>query len=113
MINYTGKGDTLTVAAPYDVASGAFALVGAGIFGEAVKAALSGAPVVLVRAGNFTGVPKATGAAWVIGDVLYWDDSAKAFTKTSSGNKRVGVALSAQASGDTTGDVNVGGPTVG
>lgn len=113
MINYTGHGDILTVAAPYDLASGEFALVGAAIFGSAVKAALSGTPVALVRKGNFTGAPKATGAAWAVGDVLYWDATAKKFTKSSSGNTVVGVALAAALSGDAIGDVNIGGPRVG
>ena len=45
--------------------------------------------------------PKAAGAAWSVGDALYWDDVAKAFTKTSAGNVLCGYALAAAASADT------------
>lgn len=45
--------------------------------------------------------PKAAGAAWSVGDALYWDDTAKNFTKTSSANTLCGYALSAAASADT------------
>lgn len=45
--------------------------------------------------------PKAAGAAWAVGDALYWDASAKAFTKTSTANTACGYALAAAASADT------------
>ena len=41
-----------------------------------------------------------TGAAWVLGDKIYWDDTAKKFTKTSTSNTLCGYALEAKASGD-------------
>ena len=46
--------------------------------------------------------PKASGAAWSIGDALYWDATAKNFTKTSSGNTLCGFAVEAKLSADTT-----------
>jgi len=46
---------------------------------------------------------KATGAAWTPGDTLYWDDSAKKFTKTSAGNTPAGIAAESAGSSDTTG----------
>lgn len=46
--------------------------------------------------------PKAAGAAWAIGDALYWDATAKAFTKTTSGNTLCGFAVEAKLSADTT-----------
>lgn len=45
--------------------------------------------------------PKAAGAAWSIGDSLYWDDTAKNFTKTSASNTLCGYALAPAASADT------------
>lgn len=48
-------------------------------------------------------VPKATGAAWSVGDALYWDDAAKNFTKTSAGNTACGYALAAAQSADAIG----------
>jgi predicted RecA/RadA family phage recombinase len=56
-------------------------------------------------AGKVINAPKATGAAWAIGDKLYWDAGNSAFTKTSSGNTLCGVAGAAAASGDATGTV--------
>jgi len=52
-------------------------------------------------------VAKATGEAWAINAALYWDNSNSRFTTTSSGNTLAGTAASVQASGDTTGDINL------
>lgn len=41
-----------------------------------------------------------TGAAWAVGDKIYWDDTAKKFTKTSTSNTLVGYALEAKLSAD-------------
>lgn len=38
-------------------------------------------------------VAKATGAAWTEGELIYWDDTAKNFTATSSANTLAGVAV--------------------
>jgi predicted RecA/RadA family phage recombinase len=84
-------------------------LIGAAIFGIAVSDSVAGDIVPLRRLGLFTGMPKAAGAAWVVGDILYWDNAAFNFTKTATSNTRVGVAASAQASGDTAGDVLLDG----
>lgn len=46
--------------------------------------------------------PKASGAAWAIGDALYWDATAKNLTKTSSGNTLCGFAVESRLSADTT-----------
>ena len=62
--------------------------------------------------GVYDGVPKAAGAAWAIGDILYWDNTAGNFTKTATNNTRVGSALSVQASGDVVGRVKLGISTI-
>lgn len=89
--------------------SGNAYLIGATIFGFAVTDSVAGDTVVLRREGHFTGVPKATGTPWAVGDILYWDNAAFNFTKTVSTNTRVGVAVSVQLSADTTGDVLLDG----
>lgn len=109
MKNYVQPGDTVTVAAPYDVASGGGALVGA-IFGIAGGDALSGADVQLTRVGVFTHA-KTSAQAWTVGAKLYWDNSAKVFTTTSSGNTLVGVAAAAAANPSATGTVLLDGAT--
>lgn len=107
MKNYVQHGHRLTLAAPYDVASGAGFKVGS-IIAIAAYTALSGANVEGQVEGVFD-VAKATGAGWSVGDAIYWDDSAKKFTTTSSGNTKAGVAVLTAASGDTTGRVRLNG----
>lgn len=54
-----------------------------------------------VHTAEVSGVAKATGAAWAVGDLLYWDDAAKNLTKTVGSNTKVGYCLEAALSGDT------------
>ena len=97
MKNYVQDGDQLTLAAPYDVASGAGALVGT-IFGVAIATAASGAPVVLQTSGVID-LAKAPSQAWTVGAAIYWDDTNKRCTTASSGNTLVGKAVLAVGSG--------------
>jgi predicted RecA/RadA family phage recombinase len=48
-----------------------------------------------------------TGAAWAEGDTVYWDDTAKVFTKTSTSNTKAGVAVAAKDSAATTGRIKL------
>lgn len=100
MRNYIQKGDNLTLNAPYNVAAGAGALVGA-IFGIAASAALSGAPVDLVTDGVFD-VAKTSSLAIDPGDVLYWHDDTKVVNKTSGSGVKVGVAVASAANPSST-----------
>lgn len=111
MKNYVQRGKTLTVPAPSGgVASGDPVLVGS-IFGVADFAAVAGADVEIDTSGVFT-LPKATGAAWAVGDIVYFDAAAKNITKTATNNTKVGVATVAALSTDTAGNVKLG-PTIG
>lgn len=105
MKNFVQPGDLMTVAAPAAVLSGAGVLVGS-LFGVAAHDAESGADVTIATTGVFT-LPKATGAAWTVGQRLYWDDTAKNVTGTASTNKLIGVAAAAAASGDAIGTVRL------
>ena len=49
--------------------------------------------------------PKATGAAWAVGDAIYWDDTAKKFTKTSTDNTACGYAIAVAGSSDAVGSL--------
>jgi predicted RecA/RadA family phage recombinase len=108
MKNLVQRGEILEVTAPAAVTSGDFVLVGS-IGGIAIVSAASGAPVPLDCSGVVATLPKATGAAWSQGDVLYWDATNKNFTKTSSGNTKAGIAaaIAGQQSGDATGAVRL------
>lgn len=107
MKNYVQPGENITLAAPYDVASGAGALVGS-IFGVAQGAALSGADVVLVRRGVYE-LAKTSAQAWTVGAKIYWDDSAKVCTTVSTSNTLIGAAAAAAANPSATGTVLLDG----
>lgn len=110
MINYLQDADDFDVVSPAGgTVAGNFYLIGAALFGAAVNTSNAGDMVPLRRKGAFTGVPKAAGAAWTVGAILYWDNTAFNFTTTATNNTRVGIAASVQASGDTTGDVILDG----
>lgn len=47
----------------------------------------------------------ATGQAWTQGDVLYWDDTAKIFTKTTTSNTKAGIAAYDKLAADALGKV--------
>jgi predicted RecA/RadA family phage recombinase len=105
MKNFVQPGDDVTVAAPYDVLSGAGALVGS-LFGVAAYDALSGADVVLHTCGVFD-LKKVSAQAWTVGAKIYWDNSAKNATTTSTGNTLIGVALKAADNPSSTGYVRL------
>lgn len=97
--SFVAKGDIVTVAAPYAVAAGAGCKVG-DIFGVAQAAAAQGADVALLCTGihTLTAEGAANGQDLAVGDVVYWDDTAKRCTKTSTSNMKIGVAVAAKAS---------------
>lgn len=106
MNNALQDGRSVTVAAPADVTSGDFIVISK-LCGICVNTVKSGANVAITRPGTgaYT-LPKATGETWAIGDKLYWDNTAKKFTKTSTSNVDVrAAAFSVTLTGDTTGAV--------
>lgn len=95
MKNFVQKGENLTLAAPYAVASGAGVKIGL-IFGVAAGAAANGATVDVVTQGIFD-LPKVSTDVFAVGAACCWDDTAKLITSTTSGNSKVGVAVEARA----------------
>lgn len=110
MKNYIQDGDTITVIAAADVASGVGHLVGS-IFGIAVVTAVSGDPVSLKRTGVVEHA-KTSAQAWTQGVKIYWDNSNKVFTSSASGNTLVGMAAEAAANPSDTGKVLLTGQAV-
>lgn len=105
---YVQPGDTITLTAPTGgVVSGMCYLVG-GIVGVAQANVAQTLPFEAMVDGVHT-LPKATGTAWTAGDVLYWDNSAFKFTKTSTSNFRAGIAAADAGSSDATGRVRLNG----
>jgi predicted RecA/RadA family phage recombinase len=101
MNNYIQDGDTLTLVAPYNVASGAGFLVGA-IFAVAARTVLAGNQVEGVREGVFT-LPKTAAQAWAQGDKIYWDDINKRCDSDSTIGLLIGAASEAAANPSDTG----------
>ena len=99
MTNKTHEGHTIVLAAPYDRLSGQGALVGS-IFGVAVVDVLSTVSAAFETEGVFD-ITKAAGAV-TQGAKMYWDNTAKNTTTTSTSNTFIGYATQAQASGDAT-----------
>lgn len=99
MKNYVQPGKTITLTAPYAVASGDGLLVGS-IFGIAAGAAALGEPVETAVEGVYD-LKKVASQAWAAGDKIYWDNTAKNTTKTLTSNTLIGVATEAVAGGAT------------
>jgi predicted RecA/RadA family phage recombinase len=93
MQNYVQPGNTITVSAAADVASGGGLLVGS-IFGVATGAAASGEALEVALVGVFD-LAKVGSQAWAVGDKIYWDNTAKQATKTATANTVIGVATQA------------------
>ena len=107
MKNFVQRGEIVTLAAPYDLASGAGLLVGA-IFGVATSAALSGATVEVALCGVYE-LAKTSAQAWTVGAKVYWDDAAKLCTTVNTSNTLIGVAVAAAANPSATGLVRLNG----
>lgn len=97
MKNYIQEGKILTLTAPYARSSGEGAKVG-NIFGVAVADVANGAAGEFLTEGVCE-LKKVGSQAWSVGDLIYWDDTNKELTKTSTSNLLVGVAVEAVGSG--------------
>jgi predicted RecA/RadA family phage recombinase len=102
MKNYRGEGRTVRLTAPTGgVVSGLFYQIG-DFVGCANYTAAQTLPFDMTVDGEFE-VPKTTGQTWAEGAALYWDNTGRLFTTTVATNKKIGHALAAALSGDTTG----------
>lgn len=104
MNNYLGKSDDQMLTAPYAVASGGGALVGA-IFGVAKINIAQGVRGPFSLVGKFA-LPK-DGNAIAEGARVYWDNTNKRVTATSTNNTLIGVATFAALAGDATAHVRL------
>jgi predicted RecA/RadA family phage recombinase len=110
MTNYVQRGDTLTVKAPYAVTSGAGMKIGAAIFAVAAIDASTNDVIEAAVEGVFD-LAKDT-STFADGDVVYWDNTAKKVTSTSTSNLKIGVVAlqlpdGTSAVGALTGDATV------
>lgn len=93
-------GEVLTVAAPYDRLTGEALLLGK-IFGVCTFDVTSGDDVTIHTEGVYCLMVKDS-SSFAVGDYVYWNNTNKEFTSTSSGNTKVGVATEVALTGDTT-----------
>lgn len=100
--NHICRGDVMQVVLAAAITSGAGIKVGT-VIGVALNTGGIGDQVEVMINGVFA-ITKATGAISQ-GALVYWDDTAKNITTTSSGNTLAGFAYDAALSGDAT--VNV------
>lgn len=107
MRNFIQFGDTLTLTAPYVVASGGGFLVGS-IFAVAAGDASSGAQVEGKTVGVYE-LPKVSAQAWTVGAKIYWDDVAKVCTTVATGNTLIGVCVATAANPSAVGRVRLNG----
>ena len=106
MKNFVQPGHNVTVPAPVGgTVSGDFYLIGS-LFGCASTTQLANENVVLTVDGVFT-VNKVSAQAWTVGAAIFWDNAARNFTTTASGNTRIGVAVEAAANPSATGVVRL------
>lgn len=91
MRNHVQLGRTLTLPAPADVKSGEGVIVGQ-IFGVSNGDAAEGDPCDLDVEGVFD-LPKVSALAIAPGDIVYWVAADKAVSKTASGNRKIGYAV--------------------
>lgn len=106
--NMIQDGVVLEVTAPYAVTAGAGVQVGTKLHGIALAAAANGAAVRIATRGVWS-VAKVSAQAWAVGDLIYWDNTAKLFTTTSTSNLLVGVAVAAAANPSSTGTLRLNG----
>ncbi|WP_018407923.1 DUF2190 family protein [Methylocystis rosea] len=104
--SFIQSGEAVEFAAPYAVASGAGALIGA-IFGVAQTTLGNGERGAFQLCGVWE-LAKNSAEAWTEGAKIYWDNTNKRCTTTASGNTLIGVATEAAANPSSVGRVRLG-----
>jgi predicted RecA/RadA family phage recombinase len=110
MKNFIQPGECMDLVAPYQRNSGEGALVG-NLFGVATVDVANAVAASFCIEGVFT-LTKATGEAWTLGALIYWDNTNKRCTTTSTSNYRIGCAAAAAQSADVVGNVRLNGVAV-
>ena len=108
MKNFLQPGCSLTFTAPVGgVTSGVAVLIG-GLIVIPASTVAAGATFEGAIEGVYQNQLKAAGAAWTVGQVLYFDSADSTFkTAQSATARRAAVAVAAAANGDTSGTVKL------
>lgn len=105
--NFKQDGDTLTLTPAASVAAGTGNLFGTALFGVALTNVSSGTRGLFATKGVFE-LAKTSALAIAVGDRLYWDATNKVVNTTTTGQKCIGVAVSAAANPSSTVLVKLG-----
>ena len=105
--NYIQEGDTLTLTAPYAVASGGGLLVGS-LFAVALVTLANGASGSCMTEGVFE-LAKNSAEAWTVGQKIYWDNTNKVCTTTATSHTLIGCATEPAANPSSVGRVRLNG----
>jgi predicted RecA/RadA family phage recombinase len=112
MKNYVQPGDVISAVAPYQRNAGEASILGGSLFGVAVDTVASGSTGVFALNGVYD-ITKNTGAgeSYTLGQRLFWDNTNKRITSTSTSNVAVGLCVVAAATGDATARIKLAGST--
>lgn len=105
MKNFIANGESLQIAAPSGGVIGGAIFKAGSLIGVIVASAAEGELFTLKIKGAYSGLPKAAGAAWAVGDMLYWDATNSVLTKTATSNTFAGYAYTDALSADVVGDI--------
>jgi predicted RecA/RadA family phage recombinase len=105
MKNFVANGESLQLTAPVGGVVGGSILAQGKIIGIVVASAAEGEKFTLKICGAYDTVPKATGEAWTVGDMLYLKADGTALTKTSTSNTFAGYAYADALSADVIGSI--------
>ncbi len=105
MISYIQESDSIQVIAPSGGVVGGQLYKQGSLIGVVVSSADQGEQFTLMLEGAFDSIPKKTGEAWGVGDMLYYEASSSSLTTTVTSNTWAGYAFYTAASGDTTGAI--------
>lgn len=103
MRTFVSEGIALQMVAAVAMTAGHAVKIGSLIGIPATNAAI-GDTVTVWRLGVYDH-DAATSQAWTAGDPLYWDDTAKVFTKTVGSNTKAAIAAEDKAAAAATGRV--------
>ncbi len=102
MKNRVSNSDVIDITSPIGgTVSGVGVLIGS-LFGIAVLTTAAGDVLPIHTTGIFDHIKEGAGSgqAFAVGDAVYWDNTNKRMTKTSSGNTKVGYAVLAALTTD-------------
>jgi len=110
--NFIQQGDRLTLLNPdtspaHDLASGDGFLAGS-IFGIAITDVPAGEEGAFETTGVWE-LPKTSAQAWTVGQKIYWNNTLRVVTSSSSGNTLIGVAVEIAANPSAVGKVRLNG----